>query len=67
MEKVGIFVGHLVYIAAIWYISWPFGNLVAIVVYFPIFWYIVSRKSGNPASNTLQNQLISLFDVRQCA
>jgi hypothetical protein len=30
MEKVGIFFVHSEYIMAIWYILWPFGNLVAI-------------------------------------
>jgi hypothetical protein len=39
MENAGIF-------TVIWYILWPFGKNV---VYFPPFWYIVSRKSGNPA------------------
>jgi hypothetical protein len=36
MENVGIFYGHLEHITAIWYILWPFGNLVAI-------WYIFHR------------------------
>jgi hypothetical protein len=35
MENVGIFYGHLGYFAAIWYILWPFGNVVVI-------WYIFS-------------------------
>jgi hypothetical protein len=56
--------GHLEYITAIWYILWPFGNLVAIWYIFPRFgnllaiWYIFPRfgilchaKSGNPAPN----------------
>jgi hypothetical protein len=29
-EKIGVFYGHLEYITAIWYILWPFSNLVAI-------------------------------------
>jgi hypothetical protein len=41
MEMVGTFWGHLEYIAAIWYILWQFGNLVAI-------WYVVSRKIWQP-------------------
>jgi hypothetical protein len=28
MENIGIFYGHLEYIMAIWYITWPFGSLV---------------------------------------
>jgi hypothetical protein len=38
-----IFYGHLVYFMAIWYILWPFGNLVAIQYSSPpAFWYIAS-------------------------
>jgi hypothetical protein len=33
-KKVGIFFGLLEYITAIWYILLPFGNLVALFVYF---------------------------------
>jgi hypothetical protein len=47
VEKAGIFFGPLEYIMAIWYISWLFGNLVAIC-FFPPFWYIVSRKIWQP-------------------
>jgi hypothetical protein len=39
MENVGIFYGHLENITAIWYILWPFGNLVAI-------WYIPPPPFG---------------------
>jgi hypothetical protein len=35
MKKVGIFYGNLEFITAIWYILRTFGNLVAILVYFP--------------------------------
>jgi hypothetical protein len=38
----GMFYGHLVYFMDIWYICWSFG------IIFP-FWYVVTRKSGNPA------------------
>jgi hypothetical protein len=42
MKKVGTFYGHLEYMTAIWYILWPFDNLVAI-------WCKLHReKSGNP-------------------
>jgi hypothetical protein len=50
MENASIFYGHLEYFTVIWYILWPFGNVVVI-------WYILSRfgilrqkKSGNPAA-----------------
>jgi hypothetical protein len=36
-EDVGIFYGHLVYFAAIWYILQPFG------IFFP-FWLVAPRK-----------------------
>jgi hypothetical protein len=32
MENVGIFYGHSEYFTAIWYILWPFENLVATVL-----------------------------------
>jgi hypothetical protein len=35
----GVFYGHLVYFAAIWYILWPFG------IFFP-FWYICCFKKN---------------------
>jgi hypothetical protein len=44
MGKVGNFYGYLEHITAVWYILWPFGNLVAIWYISPWFWYIVSRK-----------------------
>jgi hypothetical protein len=40
MEKVGIFSGPKKYITAIWYIFWPFGNVVAVLV--------VARKMWQP-------------------
>jgi hypothetical protein len=30
MENAGIFYGHLEYFKVVWYILWPFGNVVAI-------------------------------------
>jgi hypothetical protein len=35
MENAGIFYGHLEYFTVIWYILWPFGNVV-------VLWYILS-------------------------
>jgi hypothetical protein len=37
----------LVYFMAIWYILWPFGNVV-LMWHFPPFWYFVSRKIWQP-------------------
>jgi hypothetical protein len=55
MEDVGVFYGHLVYYAAIWYILWQFGIFCGHLVYCMVIWYIYSRfgmlyqeKSGNP-------------------
>jgi hypothetical protein len=41
----------LEYIAAIWYILWPFGNLVANWYIFPHSGILNKEKSGNPAWN----------------
>jgi hypothetical protein len=53
MKKDGIFFGHLKYITAIWYIFWPFGNLLAVWHLFPPFWYTVSRKIWQPCTGRL--------------
>jgi hypothetical protein len=47
-ENVGMFYGHLEYIAAIGCILWPFGNLVAIWSIFPCCGILWQEKSGNP-------------------
>jgi hypothetical protein len=57
MENAGILYGHLEYCMVIWNIVWSFGiffghlvHFMAIwlccgnLVYFPTFWYIVSKK-----------------------
>jgi hypothetical protein len=46
-----LFCGHLEYTLDIWYILWPFGNLVAIwYISFP-FGILCQEKSGNPEPN----------------
>jgi hypothetical protein len=53
--------GHLEYIAAIWYILWPFGihilwpfgNSVVIRYTFPRFGILCHEKSGNPETYLL--------------
>jgi hypothetical protein len=48
-ENVGIVCGRLEYITTIWYILWPFGNLLVIwYIFYPPFWYIVSQKIRQP-------------------
>jgi hypothetical protein len=49
IENVGIIYGHLVYFTAIWYILWPFGNLLVI---FSRFGILCQEKSGNPVSDS---------------
>jgi hypothetical protein len=39
MEKASIFCIHLIYITAIWYMLWPFVNLVAIWYISPVWVY----------------------------
>jgi hypothetical protein len=47
MENAGLFYGHLEYFAVIWYILWPFGNVVVIwYTYLPSFWYISCVKKN---------------------
>jgi hypothetical protein len=67
MEKVGTFYGHLEHIQAIWYILWPFGNLVAIWYIFSSFGILCEEKflatlhvDGNVTQLTLQGDQISL-------
>jgi hypothetical protein len=48
MENVATFYAHLEYTTAIWYILWPFGNLVVIWFIFPRFGILYQVKSGNP-------------------
>jgi hypothetical protein len=51
MGKAGIFYGHLEYFTVLWYILWPFGNVVVIWYIFPRFGILRQEKSGNPALN----------------
>jgi hypothetical protein len=41
--------GLLEYFTAIWYIIWPFGNIMVIWYIFPRFVIFCPEKSGNPA------------------
>jgi hypothetical protein len=46
-----ILYGHLEYFTVIWYILWPFSNVVVIWYIFPRFGILCEEKSGNPAYN----------------
>jgi hypothetical protein len=48
MENAGIFYGDLEYFTVIWFILWPFGNVVVIWYIFPHFGILCKEKSGNP-------------------
>jgi hypothetical protein len=48
MIYVGKCYGHFVDFTAIWYVLWPFGNSVVILVYFFQFWYVAPRKIWQP-------------------
>jgi hypothetical protein len=50
MENAGIFYGQLEYFTVIWYILWPFGNVVVMRYIFPRFGILCQDKSGNPAA-----------------
>jgi hypothetical protein len=51
MKKVAILHDHLEYFTGLWYILWPFGNLVVYLYIFPHFGILNKEKSGNPARN----------------
>jgi hypothetical protein len=53
MEGVGIFYGHSVYFAVIWYILWPFSIIYGHLVHFFLFWYVVPRKIWQPISRAV--------------
>jgi hypothetical protein len=59
MENAGIFYGHLEYFTAIWYILWPFGNVVVIWYMFPRFGILCQEKSGNTVLD--RTQMSALF------
>jgi hypothetical protein len=48
MKKISIFCIFLEYISAIWYILWPFGNLLADWYIFPDFGILNKERSCNP-------------------
>jgi hypothetical protein len=50
VENVGMFYGYLIYLKAIWLISWAFGIFCGHLVYFSLFWYVVPRKIWQPCS-----------------
>jgi hypothetical protein len=58
MENAGICYGPLEYFTVMWYILWPFGNVVAIWRIFPRFGKLCQEKSGNPATETSRGQFI---------
>jgi hypothetical protein len=52
-----IFYGHLESVTAIWFILWQFGYVAGgNLVCFPPFWYVVSKKSGNPGAPRSEKQ-----------
>jgi hypothetical protein len=53
MDNAGIFYGRLEHFKVIWYILWPFGNVVVIWYIFPRLGILCQEKSGNPALGAL--------------
>jgi hypothetical protein len=51
MENANIFNDHLEYFTIIWYILWPFGNVMVIWYIFPRFGKFCQEKSGKPDFN----------------
>jgi hypothetical protein len=60
MENDGICYGHLEYFRVIWYILWPFGNVVIIWYIFPRFGILCQEKSGN-LGQLRSNFFVKLF------
>jgi hypothetical protein len=52
MENVGIFSGQKENYMTISYAILPFCNFAVVWYIFTPFWYIVTRKSGNPFQNS---------------
>jgi hypothetical protein len=50
LKKVGIFYSHLKYITAIWYILWPFRNIVAPWYISPRFGILCKEKFWQPCT-----------------
>jgi hypothetical protein len=48
MENADDCYGHTEYFTVIWYILWPFCNVVVIWFIFPRFGILCQEKSGNP-------------------
>jgi hypothetical protein len=48
MENADVFDGHLEYFTVIWYILWPFGNVVVFRYIFPRSGMLLSRKIWQP-------------------
>jgi hypothetical protein len=53
MDNVGIFYHHSECFTAVWCNLWQFGIVWGYLVYifFP-FWYVWTKKSGNPATGS---------------
>jgi hypothetical protein len=64
MENAVIFYGHLEYSTAIWYILWPFGNVVVIWYIIPRFGKLCQEKSGNYIPDPNAGKLNQQNDVK---
>jgi hypothetical protein len=63
MKQVGIFYGYLDYFTAVLYILWLFGIFFGLFGIFFLFWYVVSRKSGNPATDRISFSVLRMGKV----
>jgi hypothetical protein len=52
MENIGILHARLVFLFSFWYILWPFGIFLAILVYFSHAGLLDQEKSGKPAQQS---------------
>jgi hypothetical protein len=65
MKNICIFCGHLEYILAIWYVIWPFSNLLVFWYIYPQFGILYHHKSGNPAEEYRMTLLIEVAKSMQ--
>jgi hypothetical protein len=61
MENARIFYDHLKYFTVIWYILWPFGNVVVIWYIFLRFGILCQEKSGNYVLYRKKRRNLKLF------
>jgi hypothetical protein len=73
VENVGIFHDHLENFTSTWRILWPFDTVCCHLVYFPLFWYVWTKKNLATlvnrdffAATAAQNDFVANQNVLTC-